>query len=103
MVLCEVCEEREAVTKCSLCGRWVCEKHVAGSVCIVCKELMCGICGKRLSVSRCPICGKLICRKCSIELQPGIRVCKHCFSKLDQVINRYPSLAYLTRFLAGKA
>ena len=101
-MLCEVCEEREAVAKCNICGRWVCEKHLEGNVCAICKELMCDVCGERLSVGRCPLCGRLICRRCSIELQPGIRVCRDCFSRLDEIVSRYPSLAYLIRFLAEK-
>jgi len=102
-LLCEVCEEREAVGRCNICGRWVCSKHLVEGVCAICKDLMCSICGKQLSVSRCPICGRLICRNCSIELQPGIRVCRECYSNLSQVVSKHPSLAYLTRFLTRKA
>ena len=27
------------------------------------------------------MCGKLICRDCSVEYQPGIRVCRECYNK----------------------
>lgn len=101
-MLCEVCEEREAITRCSLCGRWVCEKHIDGALCAVCRELMCSLCGVRLSVSRCLICGRLICRECSVELQPGMRICRYCLNRLDELIKEYPSLTYLTRFLTKK-
>ncbi|MCD6278361.1 MAG: hypothetical protein J7J11_01625 [Desulfurococcales archaeon] len=64
---------------------------------------MCSVCGQQLSVSRCIICGRLVCRNCSVELQPGIRVCINCYGDLDKIVRRYPSLTYLTRYLSRKA
>jgi hypothetical protein len=82
-VLCEVCEERPAVRRCRICGRYVCEKHVnEEGVCAVCEDLMCRICNARLSVTSCVICGRPVCRSCSVELEPGIRVCKQCVNNL---------------------
>lgn len=80
---CEVCEEKPAVRKCRICGRYVCEDHVTGEgVCAVCEDLMCRICNARLSVTSCVACGRPVCRNCSVELEPGIRACLHCANNL---------------------
>ena len=46
----------------------------------------------RPAVGVCPFCGKLICYECSVELQPGIRVCLDCYKKLDHYFRKYPIL-----------
>jgi len=101
-MLCEVCGKREAVGRCRICGRWVCSKHLINGVCVVCRDLMCEVCRKRLAVSSCLICGKLICRSCSVELQPGIRLCMKCYENIDLLISKYPRLSYIRRYLRGK-
>ncbi len=100
-VVCEVCGAARASVRCPLCGRLVCEKHFdrEAGVCVVCRDLMCRVCGRRLSVDVCPLCGRLICRECSVELQPGIRVCRECFSRLDEIVAEHPRLNYLLRYL----
>ncbi|MEM0025361.1 MAG: hypothetical protein QXZ48_00155 [Zestosphaera sp.] len=83
-ILCEVCEERPAIRKCRICGRRVCEKHLSeDGVCAVCTDLMCRVCKARLSVTSCILCGRPICRTCSVELEPGIRMCIHCASNIS--------------------
>ncbi len=80
-VLCEVCERKPAVSRCRICGRAVCEDHISeDGVCAACIDLMCRVCNARLSVTSCIICGKPVCRECSLELEPGIRVCNPCGS-----------------------
>ncbi len=98
---CEVCGEAPASFKCRICGRLVCRKHfdMNHGICVVCRDLMCRVCGRRLSVDVCPLCGRLICRECSVELQPGIRVCRGCFANIDRVVKAYPRLSYLLRYL----
>ncbi len=79
LILCEVCEEKPAVGRCRICGRYVCKEHLnKEGVCAACVDLMCRVCGTRLSVTSCVVCGRPICRTCSIELEPGIRVCTQC-------------------------
>jgi len=97
--LCEICEVKEAVGSCKICGRLVCEKHLEGDICSVCKELMCNICGINLSVTTCPVCGRLICRDCAAELQPGIRICHECFRNLDYILLKKPELSYLRKYI----
>ena len=97
-ILCEICESEAAIGRCSICGRWACSKHLVNGVCVVCRDLMCRLCGKNLSVDSCIICGTLICRSCSIELQPGIRICKKCFSRIDEILAREPRFKYILRY-----
>ncbi|MCX8186052.1 MAG: hypothetical protein N3G48_02950 [Sulfolobales archaeon] len=98
-MLCEVCEASNAVATCRLCGRNACANHIdSGGLCSICKETLCKLCSQRLSVSSCAICGRIICRECSVELQPAIRVCKECFSKIlySESYSKYRK--YLRRF-----
>jgi hypothetical protein len=44
------------------------------------------------AVGRCPFCGRLVCRECSVEIEPGVRVCRDCFQKLDEYFRKYPVL-----------
>ncbi len=81
---CYFCE-KEAKYVCKICKRRVCEDHYYSGICYACKLALCRICGRRPSVSRCAVCGKLVCRECSVEYQPGIRVCKECASKCEDV------------------
>ncbi|UXD21375.1 Zn finger protein [Ignicoccus pacificus DSM 13166] len=74
---------RPSAKKCPSCGRPLCTLH---DPCPACEMGRCEVCRERLSVSRCYYCGRLICRECSVELNPGIRVCKICYSKLDEVV-----------------
>lgn len=99
--VCEVCGKRLATRKCRVCGRYVCEKHFDEhkGVCRVCSDLMCQVCGERLSIDACIICGKLICRSCSVELQPGIRVCMYCYNNLPEILSKRPELSYLSRYV----
>ncbi len=99
--VCEVCGKRLAIHKCGICGRNVCEKHFdkRKGICSVCSDLMCQVCGKRLSVDACIVCGRLICRSCSVELQPGIRVCTPCYENLPEVLSERPELSYLLRYI----
>jgi len=99
--LCEICESEVAVGRCRICGRWACRRHLRNGVCSVCRDLLCQVCGVRLSVDSCLICGRLVCRECSVELQPGIRVCRDCYSRIDELIARNPRLAYIRRFTGG--
>ena len=77
---CEICG-RDAVAACRLCGRRVCRIHYdeETGLCSICRESLCSLCGERLAVTTCSICGRLICRECSVEVEPGIRVCRECF------------------------
>ncbi len=101
--LCEVCEARPAVARCRICGRWVCSEHIGvDGVCAVCHDLMCQVCGRRLAVDACVVCGRLVCRTDSVELQPGIRVCKLCWPRLDSIIEKNPEFSYLRRYLRGR-
>ncbi len=45
------------------------------------------------------ICGRIVCRECSVELQPSIRVCNECYSKMlnDDMYIKYREL--LRRFI----
>ena len=36
MTLCDYCQEKEAVTKCDVCGSMICEKHELEYGCKVC-------------------------------------------------------------------
>ncbi len=98
-ILCEICEAEVAIGRCSICGRWACSKHLINGVCAICRELMCRLCGKNLAVDSCLICGALVCRSCSVELQPGIRICTKCYSRLDELISKEPRLKYVLRYL----
>lgn len=99
-MLCEVCEVRPVVSRCRICGRWVCSKHIGeDGICAVCRDLMCQVCGKRLAVDACVVCGRLVCREDSVELQPGIRVCRFCWPRLNSIIKEIPELSYLGRYL----
>ncbi|MEM3948767.1 MAG: hypothetical protein QXM76_04155 [Zestosphaera sp.] len=81
---CEVCERRPATRRCVICGRNVCEVHInEEGVCVVCVDLMCRVCGNRLAVTSCAVCGRPVCRECSLELEPGIRVCRSCSGSYD--------------------
>jgi len=99
--VCEICGKRPATHKCRICGRNVCVKHfnLSKGICRVCSDLMCQLCGEKLSVDACIVCGKLVCRSCSVELQPGIRVCVHCYRNLPNVLNERPELSYLFRYI----
>lgn len=96
--LCEVCEKKPASRKCVICGRNVCETHInEKGLCAVCADLLCRVCGSRLAVTSCVICGRPVCRECSLELEPGIRVCRSCsesysvkkLADLTQLSQRY--------------
>ncbi len=101
MVLCEVCRRREARYVCRICGREVCGEHYdpARGICAICSETMCTVCGTRLAVDSCAVCGRLICRQCSVELQPGIRVCGNCYEDLPKLIGEDLRLSYLAKLL----
>ena len=103
MPICEVCWSREAVGRCRICGRWACSDHLINGMCAICRDLMCRLCNQRLAVTSCLICGKLICRNCSVELQPGIRVCSECYRRLDELLVREPRLKYLMRYLRKRS
>ncbi len=91
--LCEICGERPSVGRCRICGREVCEEHLVNGVCSVCRDLLIPFKGSlKAPVGRCPFCGRLICRECSVELEPGIRVCLDCYRKLPQYLSKYPEL-----------
>ncbi len=97
--LCEICNVEVSVGNCRLCGRRACRNHLGSDgICAVCKDLMCADCGIRLSITSCIVCRKLICRECSVELQPGLRVCKKCFKSLPEIMERNPALRYLSRY-----
>ena len=99
---CEICEVNEAIGRCRICGRWACSKHLINGVCAVCRDLRCQVCGVRLSIDSCLICGRLVCRRCSVELQPGIRVCRNCYRELNSILRKEPRLAYIRRYLRNK-
>ncbi len=101
--LCEVCERKEALYRCRICGRYVCGDHLIDGVCVVCRDLTCKICHSRLAVDTCPFCGRIICRECSVELQPGIRVCKECFKKMNNYVRKFPALKYYYRLARQRA
>lgn len=79
---CEICG-REAIATCRICGRRVCELHYdkETGLCSICRESLCSLCKERLAITTCSICGRLICRECSVEVEPGIRVCRECLAK----------------------
>ena len=101
MGTCEVCWSREAEFRCAVCGRAVCAAHYVAErgMCSVCYENLCSVCGERLAVDSCAVCGRLICRRCSVELQPGIRVCSECATGLRERLKSDSRLRYLERLL----
>jgi len=101
MALCEVCRKHRAEYVCGICGREVCGEHydAARGICAVCSETMCSVCGTRLAVDSCVVCGRLVCRRCSVELQPGIRACGDCYRDLPRLVAEDPRLSYLARLL----
>ncbi|MCE4617132.1 MAG: hypothetical protein F7C32_00910 [Desulfurococcales archaeon] len=82
---CEICNEKEALYKCRVCGRNVCEEHVSPEgVCAVCSTTICEFCGKRLSIGYCIVCGRLGCRECLIQLDPSRRICPSCLAEIRE-------------------
>lgn len=81
--LCEICEASEAVYKCRLCGREVCERHFnkEKGICTICEGSLCELCHQRPSITFCPICGRLVCYEDSVQLDEVRRVCKECYAK----------------------
>ena len=102
---CEICEISRAITRCRICGRYVCSKHIdKNGVCVLCNQALCKLCRKNLAVTSCPICGRVICYSCSKQLTPVIRLCIECFNSLRKNINgfksRYPRIiTYLKPYL----
>ncbi len=105
MTFCEVCRRREARYVCRICSREVCGEHydLTRGICAICSETMCAMCGTRLAVDSCAICGRLTCRQCSIELQPGIRVCGDCYRGLPRLVGEDPRLSYLAKLLRRRS
>lgn len=102
-MLCEVCEAEEAVGRCKLCGRYACSRHLdPDGICSICRETLCRICNQRLSVGMCLICTRVICKDCSVELQPGIRLCRECYDRLLNDPNYAKYRDYLRRFLKSR-
>ena len=101
MSVCEVCWSAEAKYECSICKRKVCPAHYIAErgICSICYENLCSICKEKIAVDSCVICGRLVCRGCSVELQPGIRVCKECYANIDRILQEKPELGYISRFL----
>ncbi|WP_174500659.1 hypothetical protein [Ignicoccus islandicus] len=89
---------RPAKRRCPTCGRPLCERHD----CYACSRGKCEICGKELAIGRCYYCGRLICRNCSVELSPGIRACKECYSKRDYLERNNDQLELYERWVEGK-
>lgn len=103
MSLCEVCWAAGAEYECRMCRRRVCPKHFRAElgICAICYENLCEVCGQRLAVDSCVVCGRLVCRRCSAELQPGIRACLECYSRIREYVGRDARLRYLERLIGG--
>ncbi|WP_048058945.1 hypothetical protein [Desulfurococcus amylolyticus] len=80
---CEICGEKEALYKCNLCGRRVCEDDFdsAKKTCKICSEALCEICGQQLSIGYCKHCGRIGCEDCLIQVSPVEYICKDCAAK----------------------
>jgi len=51
LTLCEICEKRESVSTCRICGRYVCSHHIGDDgICSVCRETLCERCRRYLSI-----------------------------------------------------
>ncbi len=83
MVKCVICERKEAVHKCRLCGRPVCDDDYDQStgLCSVCTTTRCEICGKYPAIGYCMICGRVGCEDCLIQVTLVSYVCKECMRK----------------------
>ncbi|MEM0380344.1 MAG: hypothetical protein QXX35_05360 [Desulfurococcaceae archaeon] len=84
MNLCSICESKQSVFKCSICGRNVCEKDfdLDKKICRICCETLCKICNKYLSIDKCSICGRNGCEKCLIKITPFQYICIDCYRKM---------------------
>ena len=82
-VKCEICEEQYAVEKCSLCGRWVCRRHISNGICAICKSALCELCNKNLSIGYCKICGRLVCEDCTVKINSIEYVCVECYRRMS--------------------
>lgn len=82
-VLCQVCEERPAVLRCRVCGRWVCvgDFDEELNVCKPCSSTLCQICRERLAIGHCARCGRLVCRRDSVRVGLS-RYCMECAREL---------------------
>lgn len=74
---CEICGEREAEHRCSMCGRLTCNEHWCSDRCETCLITSCQVCGLRLAVGYCMYCGRLVCEECSRE-EGAARICAEC-------------------------
>jgi hypothetical protein len=85
--LCDICEEKPAVTRCRICGRYVCSDDFDHSInaCKACSATLCQVCRERLAVGHCARCGRLVCRRDSVRVGLS-RYCIDCARELG-IIN----------------
>ncbi|MEM0246521.1 MAG: hypothetical protein QXG15_04170 [Desulfurococcaceae archaeon] len=80
---CEICEIKEPLYTCKMCGRRVCDDDydkITG-YCLVCKDAICKICNRYLSIGVCKYCGRLGCERCLIQVSPIEYTCVDCRRK----------------------
>ncbi|MCE4618990.1 MAG: hypothetical protein F7C37_06070 [Desulfurococcales archaeon] len=78
VAICEICGENPATQECTVCGRYVCNKHISNGICSICKETLCMICGRKPSIGYCISCGRLGCDDCLIQVDNVRRICIDC-------------------------
>ena len=84
--LCDICEERPAVLRCRICGRYVCDEDFDHSInaCRACSATLCQVCRERLAVGHCARCGRLVCRRDSVRVGLA-RYCIDCARELGLI------------------
>jgi hypothetical protein len=89
-VLCDICGKKNALYKCKICKRNVCENDFYDEigVCKICAASLCEICKTRLSVTYCQYCGKLVCTEDSIQLDNVRRICIECFKEKKYLVTK---------------
>ncbi len=82
LVRCSFCGD-VVVSKCPLCGRFVCSLHydVVRGLCVGCVEALCEFCGGSLSIARCVYCSRLGCDRCLTQLDNVRRACRECMDR----------------------
>ncbi len=81
---CEICiiDSREAIHRCPLCGRYVCDVHFVREhgICKICDMTLCYICRERFAVAVCAVCGRPICERDSVRRGLS-RICTLCLQQ----------------------